>query len=227
MMKVYHVCGIRHEAVAFAEDPTEAVAKALASGEVGDWEGPEAQEIPLPKGYALRPERQSAEWLAFALENAWAFLRRRLEGLTDAEMFWQPVADCWTVHQDENGRWVIDYALPEPEPSPFTTIAWRLVHVAACKIMYHEYAFGPGKLIWDRLEIPHTAGDAIAWLETGQAQLKTALDGLSDADLAALRPTNWGEMWPTWRIFWTMAAHDLQHGAEIGCLRDLYRPKHR
>jgi hypothetical protein len=222
-MKIYHVYGIRHEAVAFAANPDEAVAKALAGGEVGDWEGPEAQEIPLPAGYALRPERQNAEWLAFALENAWAFLRRPLEGLTDAEFFRQPVADCWTVHQDEDGRWIIDYAWPEPEPSPFTTIAWRLVHVAACKIMYHEYAFGPGELTWDGLEIPHTAGDAIAWLETGQAQLKGALDGLNDADLAAPRPTNWGEMWPTWRIFWTMAAHDLQHGGEIGCLRDLCR----
>jgi hypothetical protein len=226
MMKIYHVYGIRHEAVAFAEDPAEAVAKALASGEVGGWEGPEAQEIPLPMGYALRPERQSAEWLAFSLENAWAFLRRRLEGLTDAELFWQPVTDCWTVRQDENGRWIIDYAWPEPEPSPFTTIAWRLVHVAACKIMYYEYAFGPGKLAWDELDIPHAAGDAIAWLETGHAQLNTALAGLNDAELAEMRPTNWDEIWPTWRIFWTMAAHDLQHGGEIGCLRDLYRLKH-
>jgi hypothetical protein len=222
-MKIYHVYGIRHEAVVFAANPDEAVAEALVGGEVGEWEGPEAQEMPLPAGYALRPERQSADWLAFAQEEAWTVLRRPLEGLTDAEFFWQPVADCWTVHQDENGRWIIDYAWPEPEPSPFTTIAWRLVHVAACKIMYHEYAFGPGELTWDGLEIPHTAGDAIAWLETGQAQLKGSLDGLNDADLAAPRPTNWGEMWPTWRIFWTMAAHDLQHGGEIGCLRDLCR----
>ncbi|HRQ42114.1 MAG TPA: DinB family protein [Chloroflexota bacterium] len=225
-MNVYHVQGIRHRAVVFAGTSDEAVAQALASGEVGEWEAPEAQEIPLPAGYALRPERQSGQWLAFALEEAWTFLCRRLEGLTDAEMFWQPVPNCWTVHQDGNGRWVIDYALPEPDPSPFTTIAWRLVHVAACKIMYHEYAFGLGKLTWDGLDIPHTTGDAIAWLETGQAQLKTALDGLNDADLAGMRPTNWGDVWPTWRIFWTMAAHDLQHGGEIGCLRDLYQIRH-
>jgi hypothetical protein len=224
-MHVYHVQGIRHRAVAFAAGPDEAVARAVASGEVGDWEAPEAQEIPLPAGYALRPERQSVQWLAFALEEAWTFLRSRLVGLTEAEMFWQPVPNCWTVHPDENGRWVIDYALPEPDPSPFTTIAWRLVHVAACKIMYHEYAFGPGQLTWDGLAIPHTAGDAIAWLEKGQAQLKTALDSLNDAGLAEMRPTNWGDRWPTWRIFWTMAAHDLQHGGEIGCLRDLYRLK--
>jgi hypothetical protein len=116
MMKVYRIYGIRHEAVTFAEDPDEAVVRALATGEIGDpfdqlragWEAPEAQEIPLPAGYALRPERQSAQWLAFSLENAWAFLHRRLEGLTDAEMFWQPVPDCWTVHQNENGRWLIE-----------------------------------------------------------------------------------------------------------------------
>jgi hypothetical protein len=150
--------------------------------------------------------------------------------LSDAEMFWQPGPNCWTVRPNENGRWVIDYA----EPTPFTTIAWRLIHVAACKIMYHEYAFGPGKLSWDELDLPHTAAAAVAWLEVGQVQLKTALDSLNDASssvgleqaLAEMRPTNWGDIWPVWRIFWTMAAHDLQHGAEIGCLRDLYRNVH-
>jgi uncharacterized damage-inducible protein DinB len=118
---------------------------------------------------------------------------------------------------------VVDYADPAPEPPPFTTIAWRLVHIAACKIMYHEYAFGPGKLTWDELDIPHTAADAIAWLEEGHARLRTALNGLTDADLEEMRLTNWGEPWPTWRIFWAMIHHDAHHGAEIGCLRDLYR----
>jgi hypothetical protein len=37
------------------------------------------------------------------------------------------------------------------------------------------------------------------------------------------RWTNWGERWPAWRILWTMIDHDAHHGAEIGCLRDLYR----
>jgi len=50
--------------------------------------------------------------------------------------------------------------------------------------------------------------------------------GNLNADLEEVRPTNWGELWPTWRIFWAMACHDLHHGAEIGCLRDLYRGIH-
>jgi len=166
--------------------------------------------------------QQTVALLATEMDEAWQTLRGRLEGLTDEEFFWQPVPGCWTVHLDEDGRWMIDYASPAPEPPPFTTIAWRLVHIAACKVMYHEYAFGPGKLTWDDLEIPHTAADAIAWLEEGHARLCAALDGLSDADLEDMRLTNWRESWPTWRIFWTMIGHDLHHGAEIGCLRDLY-----
>jgi hypothetical protein len=222
-MNIYRVSGIRHETVIFAASPEEAVAQALESGEVGDWEVPEAQEIPLPKGYELHPVRLSLEWLALAMEEAWTTLRQRLEGLTDPEFFWEPVPGCWTVHPAEDGQWICDYADPAPEPPPFTTIAWRAVHIAACKIMYYEYAFGPGKLTWDELDIPHTTADAIAWLEQGQAQLSAALADLNDADLTQRRSTNWGELWPTWRIFWAMTCHDLHHGAEIGCLRDLYR----
>jgi hypothetical protein len=67
--------------------------------------------------------------------------------------------------------------------------------------------------------------DAVARLEEGQALLRADLAGLADADLDAQVPTNWGEQWPAWRIFWTMIHHDAHHGAEIGCLRDLYRAR--
>jgi hypothetical protein len=49
------------------------------------------------------------------------------------------------------------------------------------------------------------------------------LAATGDRDLDAPRRTNWGEEWPTWRIFWTMIEHDIHHGAEIGALRDLRR----
>jgi len=171
--------------------------------------------------------RQSVEWLAFAMEEAWSTLRQRLEGLTDEEFFREPVPECWTVHQDQSGRWVVDYAVPAPEPPPFTTIAWRLLHLAECKVMYHEYAFGPGRLTWEELPVPHTAAEAIAWLEESHRRLQEALAGLTDTDLQEERPTNWGDLWPTWRIFWTLIHHDAHHGAEIGCLRDLYRAMRR
>jgi hypothetical protein len=93
---------------------------------------------------------------------------------------------------------VVDYAEPDPDPPPLTTIGWRLVHLADCKVMYHEWAFGPRRL-------------------------RAALAGLDDEQLDGPRWTNWGERWPAWRVLWTMIDHDAHHGGEIGCPRDLYR----
>jgi hypothetical protein len=177
-----------------------------------------------PLGGSLM-DGQTVELLKNQMRVAWEGLNTSLEGITDQEFYWEPVPNCWTVHQDDLGNWVIDYAEPEPEPPPFTTIGWRLVHIASCKWMYYEYAFGPGKLSWDDLEIPHTAEGAKIWLEAGYQKIKSAIEKLSDEDLATPRKTNWGDEWPTWRIFWAMIYHDLHHGAEISCLRDLYEAK--
>ena len=170
-------------------------------------------------------KEQTVNLLLAEMDEAYQTLRQRLEGLTDEEFFWEPVPSCWTVHLVEEGRCWIDYVDPAPQPPPFTTIGWRLAHVATCKVMYHEHAFGPRKLTWDDLEYPHNAASAIALLEEGHALLRADLEKLTDADLDEMRLTNWGEQWPAWRIFWAMISHDQHHGAEIGCLRDLYRDK--
>ena len=164
--------------------------------------------------------------LSTEMDETWDMLKSWCEGLTDAEVFWMPVPDCWTVRSTEEGRWIVDYEYPPPDKAPLTTIAWKLDHLAACKLMYQEYAFGEGKLTWDEITMPHTASDAITFLVEAHDRLRQELDHLCDADLDEMRLTNWGEMWPTWRIFWAMISHDLHHGAEIGCLRDLYREMH-
>ncbi|MBC8075393.1 MAG: hypothetical protein H7Y32_04905 [Chloroflexales bacterium] len=63
----------------------------------------------------------------------------------------------------------------------------------------------------------------IAWLEHGHALLTAALSQSTNTTLQQPARTNWGELLPTWRIFWIVISHDIQHGAEIGCLRDIYR----
>src|SRR5215471_8641916 len=65
-------------------------------------------------------------------------LRPRLDGLTDQEYFWEPAAGCWNIRKRGtsaapiaagSGEFVIDFAYPEPEVPPVTTIAWRLGHL--------------------------------------------------------------------------------------------------
>jgi hypothetical protein len=155
-----------------------------------------------------------------------------LAGIQDEEFFWEPVADCWTVHDrsehraahaDGAGQWVIDYEIPEPSPAPFTTIAWRTVHLGAVNILYWDYAFGPATAPYD-LEMPGDANSAIAWLRASQRPLAEALSDLPGDDaLDEQVPTNWGERLPVGRMFMTLVNEQVHHGAEISLLRDLYR----
>lgn len=167
----------------------------------------------------------AVELLARQMSEAFHTVRSRVDGLIDDEYFWEPVEGCWRVYRRPDGRWDHDYAEPDPMPAPFTTIGWRLAHIATCKVMYHEHAFGPGELTWNSIETPSSAGRAIDMLEEGHALLTGDLAGLEDDDLERPVATNWGEEWPAWRIFWTMIHHDAHHGAEIGVLRDLYRAR--
>jgi hypothetical protein len=146
-----------------------------------------------------------------------------VDGLGDDEFFWEPVPDSWTVFKDASGTWTYQYEEPDPIPSPFTTVGWRLVHLALCKVMYHEWAFGPAELRFDTIENPHDVASSLAMLHRGHRLLSDDLAAFADADLSRPVLTNWGERWPAWKIFWEMTSHDAQHGAEIGVLRDMYR----
>jgi DinB superfamily len=168
--------------------------------------------------------RDQVDLLGRQMEEAYRTLRRRLEGITESELWWEPVPGAWTLRRQPDGRLLEDYEDQDPSPAPFTTLAWRLFHVASCKVMYHEWAFGSGHLTWLTIERPETAEGMVEMLERGHALLVGDLEGLSsDDDLDVAVMTNWGEKWPAWRIFWTMIHHDAHHGGEIGCLRDLYR----
>lgn len=60
-MKLYFVNGVRHSAVVMAGTKKEAIGLAakvsdddrVLFGSVGDWEGPEAYELKLPKGWRI------------------------------------------------------------------------------------------------------------------------------------------------------------------------------
>jgi hypothetical protein len=158
-------------------------------------------------------------------------LRRVLGGVTTEEFFWEPVAECWTVHRrsddrgvsvDGSGEWVIDYDPAQPQPPPFTTIAWRSVHIAAVNYLYWDYAFGSASLTFD-LDLPGDVAEATDWLFGSHQPVLDALAGLTDADLDRQVPTNWGELWPLHQVIATLVNEQVHHGAEISLVRDLFR----
>src|SRR5688572_26575884 len=124
------------------------------------------------------------------LREQWEFhwgyqLRDRLQGLTDDEYFWSPVPHAWSVRprgtskaqvQAGAGDYTIDFAMPEPVPAAFTTIAWRLGHVIvgvlAMRNAAHFGAPAASYQTWDY------AGDAATALEQLDTQLDVWLSGL-------------------------------------------------
>jgi uncharacterized damage-inducible protein DinB len=103
-----------------------------------------------------------------------------------------------------------------------------VLHVGACKVMYADYAFGPGKLSWDQPAVqPWAEGQApmrqtIEWLERVHRELVEHIAKLGDAELQGPRLTNWGEQRETRWIISTMLQHDLYHAGEINHIRSLF-----
>lgn len=163
-------------------------------------------------------------------------LRPRLAGLTDEEYFWEPVPGCWNLRRRGEstapisagtGEYTIDFAWPEPDPPPVTTVAWRLAHVTV-GVLGARYAahFGGPPADYRTWEYASTAAAALAQLDERYSGWTKGVRSLSAEDLA--RPCGPAEPFPEASMA-ALVLHInrevIHHGAEICLLRDLYRSK--
>jgi hypothetical protein len=174
--------------------------------------------------------------LAEQLEWHWRHqLRPRLDGLTDHEYRWEPVAGCWNVRPrgtstapivGGRGEFTVDYAVPEPDPTPVTTIAWRIAHlvvaVLGARVADH---FGGPSIDYATHDYPGDAAGALAQLDQAYAGWTAGVRGLGISGLH--RPCGPAEgEWAAYPLA-ALVLHTnremLHHGAEIALLRDLYR----
>jgi hypothetical protein len=165
-------------------------------------------------------------------------LRARLDGLGDAEYFWEPVPGCWNVRPRGTGtapvragagEMTIDFAMPEPDPPPFSTIAWRLGHVIVGVLAVRNAAhFGRAPTDYQSFEYAPTAAEALAQLDAEYAAWLAGVESLGEDGLA--RPCGpaegpWGE-----RSMAELVLHInrevIHHLAEVCLLRDLYLHTH-
>jgi hypothetical protein len=52
-------------------------------------------------------------------------LRPRLDGLTDAEYFWEPAGDCWSIRPRDDGSFSCDWATAQRSRRSATSTAPR------------------------------------------------------------------------------------------------------
>jgi uncharacterized damage-inducible protein DinB len=130
---------------------------------------------------------------------------------------------------------VPDEAWRARPPGGVRSIEAIAIHVGACKVMYDDYAFGPGVLQFATPAVepwgsdgPAPKDDVVAWLEGSHQQLVDHVRALeSDVELDRPRLTNWGELRPTRWIVATMVTHDAYHAGEINHIRSILGPDDR
>lgn len=161
-------------------------------------------------------------------------LRDRLEGLTDAEYFWEPASGSWNVRprgsgsapiQAGAGAMTIDFAFPEPDPPPVTTIAWRLAHVIVGVLALRNAShFGRAATDYESFEYAATASEALAQLDTEYAAWQAGVESLGEAGL--VRPVGAAEGAYAESPYAVLVLHInrelIHHLAEVCLLRDLY-----
>ncbi|MBA2247377.1 MAG: DinB family protein [Chloroflexia bacterium] len=151
----------------------------------------------------------------------------RMAGLSDDEYFWEPVAGCWSVRPTEGGRYAMDAPVGRIERSaaPFTTIAWRLGHIATFFGERASNHFGDGTFSAAAIDWPATADSAIAMVEREYRRWREGVQALGEDGL--LRPCGPAEGPfsddPLADLVLHINREFLHHAAEVAMLRDLYR----
>jgi len=175
-----------------------------------------------------------SEQLADQLDWYWRTnLRPRLDGLTDAEYFWEPVRDCWSIRprgtsaapmSEGSGEWTMDSAPPDlvPTPAPVTTIAWRLAHIVVNCLGYRVgWYFGGQDVDSGTFAYAGTADEALKQFDEMYGRWDAGVRALSDADLEN-PPAVGPEPYPLENRVLHVNRELIHHGAEISLLRDLY-----
>jgi hypothetical protein len=172
----------------------------------------------------------AADVLKARLRYAWMNARWVLDDLDDDEYFWEPTRPCWSVrrrapevHGWGSGEFVCEDTWPPVEPLPVTTIAWRVVHLAAWTDIYRQWTFSEERPTLNEAVVPGDAAGGAAWLCAAQDSFMSEVDALDDASIFELRPAHWGESLPVVQLVMSMLTEHVHHLAEVGALRDIHR----
>jgi hypothetical protein len=178
------------------------------------------------------------DWTSTLLEQlTWHWdnqARPRLDGLTDDEYRWEPVPGAWNLRPRGEARTpmaagagdlVLDFAYPQPEPAPVTTIAWRLAHVIVGIFGARNAShFGGPPMDYQSFAYAATAKEALEQLDEGYARWVAGVRGLDEERLAV--PVGPAEGPYAELPYATLVLHinreAIHHLAEVALLRDLY-----
>src|SRR5687768_7029598 len=109
-----------------------------------------------------------------------AHFRPRVEGMSDAEYFWEPAPDGWSLRPGGDGRLLLDGGWTIGEVAPFTNIAWRMCHLGSVFWRRASAHFGDGSFDEATTMWPAGATEAIGYIESGFQQWREGVAAMGD-----------------------------------------------
>jgi hypothetical protein len=159
--------------------------------------------------------------------------------LSDEEYLWEPAPGAWSIRRRGEaasprpfgpGEWQLDGAIGDPDPTPVTTIAWRLGHLHSCFAGDWEWTFGERRRPPDQLvDFSPSAGVALKrlWATLDRWREGVAAVTLEQLDTVGFDQYPWSSA-PEEPFITVIAEANLElihHMAEIALLRDLHRTR--
>jgi hypothetical protein len=158
--------------------------------------------------------------------------------LTDEEYLWEPAPGAWSIRRRGQaasqrpfgpGEWQIDGS-GDPDPTPVTTIAWRLGHLHWCFAGEWEWSFGerrrpPKELV----DFSPSAAVALERLWAILDRWRDSVAAMTDEQLDTVgfgqNPHSSAPEEPFITVIAGSNIELIHHMAEIALLRDLYRTR--
>jgi len=188
----------------------------------------------------------SRDVLLLGLDSGERSLRETIADISAEEYLWEPIPlseqasdrllpahrkRVWRVFQQEEA-WTYDYTAEVLNPSPFTTIAWIMNHIAQTADMY-LYCIQTGKpegvdRRWEDLPVPSDSQAMSSYIFEVLAGAREYLVSIPEEsvqrELNKLTPAPWGEMRPTYLNVWGgVVEHVIQHAMQIAARKDRIR----
>ncbi|HJU02030.1 MAG TPA: DinB family protein [Actinomycetes bacterium] len=157
--------------------------------------------------------------------------------LTDEEYLWEPAPGAWSLRRRGQavsprpfgpGEWQLDRAIGDPDPTPVTTIAWRLGHLHLDFAGTWEWTFGerrrpPAELV----DFSPSAAVALERFWATVDRWRSSVAAVTDEQLDTVGfcqyPWSDAAEMPFITVVWSSNLEFIHHMAEIALLRDLFR----
>ncbi|GLW10298.1 DNA damage-inducible protein DinB [Microtetraspora sp. NBRC 13810] len=170
--------------------------------------------------------------LRWQLDVSWSLTALNLEKLTDEECVWEPAPGSWSVRPQSDGSWAADWAMPEPDPVPMTSVGWVMWHVGFWWDHAYSHTFGDAYASGKTLDFtasaavtpwPGSAEAGVAWLTACRDRWAEALDSLTEDDLGSTARSGWfaGGDLPLGQVLAWVNIELMKNAGEIGLLRRL------